>query len=83
MFTACTPVVWLLCRSQGTNGRLQGSLDPASMRGDYSVPGAGLVESDAHLDPMQQFDKWCTPQHHTEVPLLKEMGVVWASPVLM
>ncbi|KAL0033236.1 hypothetical protein WJX77_000113 [Trebouxia sp. C0004] len=32
--------------------------DPASMRGDYSLPGTGLVESDADPDPMKQFDSW-------------------------
>lgn len=39
------------------------------MRGDYSMPGAGLSESDAHPDPMQQFDIWCTLHHHTVLPL--------------
>ena len=29
------------------------------MRGDYSLPGTGLVETDANPDPMQQFDSWC------------------------
>lgn len=33
-------------------------LDPAIMRGDYSLPGTGLVETDANPDPMQQFDSW-------------------------
>lgn len=33
-------------------------LDPASMRGDYSLPGTGLVERDAKPDPMEQFDSW-------------------------
>ena len=32
--------------------------DPASMRSDYSLPGAGLSESDAHPDPLHQFDQW-------------------------
>ncbi|KAL3142665.1 hypothetical protein ABBQ38_002973 [Trebouxia sp. C0009 RCD-2024] len=39
---------------QGANERP----DPANMRGDYSLPGAGLSESEAHPDPMQQFDRW-------------------------
>ncbi|KAL0026744.1 hypothetical protein WJX79_009692 [Trebouxia sp. C0005] len=39
-----------------TNSR--DGLDPASMRGDYSLPGKGLVESDANPDPMEQFDSW-------------------------
>ena len=30
------------------------------MRGDYSLPGAGLTEADARPDPMQQFDNWYT-----------------------
>lgn len=42
---------------QGANDRPDG-LDPANMRGDYSLPGAGLSESEAHPDPMQQFDRW-------------------------
>lgn len=33
-------------------------VDPASMRGDYSIPGAGLLEQDLHPDPMQQFEVW-------------------------
>ena len=32
--------------------------DPAGMRGDYSLPGAGLLEQDLLEDPMAQFDKW-------------------------
>ena len=47
---------------QGANDRLPNTLDPASMRGDYSLPGAGLSESEAHSDPMQQFDIWCALQ---------------------
>ncbi len=42
---------------KSTNSRE--GLDPASMRGDYSLPGTGLVESDAKPDPMEQFDSWC------------------------
>lgn len=51
-----------LRRTQGPDDRPQDIADPASMRGGYSVPGAGLLESDALADPMQQFARWCTLQ---------------------
>jgi hypothetical protein len=46
----------------GGSGRAEGSIDPASIRLNYSLAesSGGLLESDVDPDPIKQFDTWFT-----------------------